>query len=282
MSYVSRFFTTRTLQFAASRVSFIITRRECQRDASKFHILQKFHSLEIFQGTNRVILQFLASDFRLFLRGGFLLTSTGREPRWNFVPRSNRRHWYDAKVRKGATTTMTFLSRGGRGAIARNQYIRDKERVTSGKFAANICASRFALFTSHRLNVPSRALEAQRRRERWNPGVPGIISARAPARAIDVSFERDSPDIAQLRGAAFQFSSDDNVYISFLPILPYRFSRSRCASRATGRRHVAHWIARGAANDDESPSMMIGRFRVSEQKAAAASARDDGDANLRS
>lgn len=47
---------------------------------------------------------------------------------------------------------MTFPPRGGRGAIARNQYIRDKERVTSSKFTANICASRF-LFTSHRLNV---------------------------------------------------------------------------------------------------------------------------------
>lgn len=81
----------------------------------------------------------------------------------------------------------------------RNQYIRDKERVTSSKFTANIYVSRFALFTTHRLNahVP---------RKRNGVASDGILvdlggggeegGDSISTRANDVSFERDdSPAI---------------------------------------------------------------------------------------
>lgn len=163
------------------------------------HILQKFHSPEIFQGTNHVILQFLASDFRLFLRGGFFRRRREESLGGTSFHDQTGDTGMTRKSEKEQQRQWRFCRVGGRGAIARNQYIRDKERVTSSKFTANICASRFALFTSHRLNVHapwkrsgvasdgiqvSRALSARARNWRFirarQPGYYAITRRRVP------------------------------------------------------------------------------------------------------
>lgn len=156
-----------------------------------------FHSKASRNFAIRITLPYDLSDFRLFLHAKDSLDIGGERAS---MERSFHNQLEDtgmtrkSEKEQHAITTMTFLLRGGEGrAIVRNQYIRDKERVTLSKFPANIYVSRFALFTTHRLN----AHVPRKRNGVANDGILMDLGGDSiSTRANDVSFERDdSPAI---------------------------------------------------------------------------------------